>query len=172
MEEHVKKSGKRTVLSSNKESVRIAKTLKRGTMFQEERYLSSDDVYTRVTGQEFQIKSRGRASMSTRDVHNQEVNLQLSSGDVFSAMCTCKAGKSSYCNHVMALLIEIPDYYFHQLADVPEEAACTERARRWGIPGERDFPKESVLVTSVQKHMSSHGINSTLYDPKLEEQTN
>ena len=135
IEEHVKKSGKRTVLSSNKESVPIAKTLKRGTRFQEERYMSSDDVYTRVTGQEFQIKSRCRASMSTRDVHNQE-------GDVLSAKCTCKAGKSSYCNHVMALLIEIADYYLHQLAEVPEEAACTERARRWGIPGERDFPKE------------------------------
>ena len=77
IEEHVKKSGKRTVLSSNKESVPIAKTLKRGTRFQEERYLPSDDVYTRVTGQEFQIKSRCRASMSTRDVHNQEINLVI-----------------------------------------------------------------------------------------------
>ena len=70
--------------------------------------------------------------MSTGDVHNQEVNLQLSSGDVLNAKCTCKAGKSSYCNHVMALLIEIEDYYLHQLAEVPEEEACTERARRWG----------------------------------------
>ena len=43
----------------------------------------------------------------------------------------------------MALLIEIADYYLHQLAEVPEKEACTERARRWGIPaaGERDFPK-------------------------------
>ena len=167
IEEHVKKSGKCTILSSNKESVPIAKTLKRGTRFQEERYLSSDDVYTRVTGQEFQIKSRCRASMSTRDVHNQEVKLQLSSGDVLSTKCTCKTGKSSYCNHVMALLIEIADYYLHQLSEVPEEEACTERARRWGIPGERDFPKESVLVTSVQKHMSSRSINPTLYDPRI-----
>ena len=42
IEEHVKKSGKRTILSSNKESVPTAKTLKRGTRFEEERYLSSD----------------------------------------------------------------------------------------------------------------------------------
>ena len=80
IEEHVKKSGKRTILSSNKESVPIAKTLKRGTGFKEERYLSSHDVYTRVVGQELQIKCRCRASMSTREVDNQEVNLQLSSG--------------------------------------------------------------------------------------------
>ena len=93
--------------------------------------------------------------MSTRDVHNQEVNLQLSSGNVLSAKRTCKAGKSSYCSHVMVLLIEIADYYLHQLAEVPEEEACTERARRWGIPGERDFPKKSVLVTSIQKHVIS-----------------
>ena len=105
--------------------------------------------------------------MSTGEVHNQEVNLQLSSGDVLSAKCTCKAGKNSHCSHVMALLIEIVDYYLRQLVEVPEEEACTEGARRWGIPGERDFPKESVLVKSIQKHMSSRGINPTLYDPRI-----
>ena len=67
----------------------------------------------------------------------------------------------------MALLIEIADYYLHQLAEVSKEEACNERARRRGTPGERDFPKESVLVTSIQKHMSSRGINHTLYDPRI-----
>ena len=63
----------------------------------------------------------------------------------------------------MALLIGIADIYFHQLAEVPEEEACTKRA----IPGEKDFPRESVLVISVQTHISSRGINPTLYDPRI-----
>ena len=67
----------------------------------------------------------------------------------------------------MALLIKITDYYLHQLAEVPGGEACTERARRWGISGEKDFTKKSVLGTSVQRHISSRGINPALYDLRI-----
>ena len=123
----------------------IAKTLKRETRFQEERYLSSDDVCARVTGQEFQIKSRCRASMSTQDVHNQEVNLQLSSGDVLSAKCTCKAGKSSYCNHVMSLLIEITDYYLHQQRSLKKQHVLREQGGG-GSPERETFLKSQYWL--------------------------
>ena len=44
------------------------KTLKRGLKFQEERYLSSDTVYTKVFGNSFMVKAKCRASMSTREI--------------------------------------------------------------------------------------------------------
>ena len=66
----------------------------------------------------------------------------------------------------MALLIEVAEYSLHQFKEIPEERACTEKARRWGIPGEKDFPKEAILSTSIQKHLSSRGINPTMYDPR------
>ena len=98
-----------------------------------------------------------------REFHLQQVSLSLDSGEVASS---CKAGKSGYCNHVMALLIEVAEYSLHQFKEIPEERACTEKARRWGIPGEKNFPKEAILSTSIQKHLSSRGINPTMYDPR------
>ena len=86
---------------------------------------------------------------------------------VSSADCSCPAGKSGYCNHVMALLLELADYSLRGLKKVPEEKACTSVARQWGIPGNKDLPiapvnyhqkasrnnKESAELFKIQKYM-------------------
>ena len=58
------------------------KTLERGLKFQEERYLSSDTVYTKVFGNSFMLKAKCRASMSTREIHELDVSLDVTSGNV------------------------------------------------------------------------------------------
>ena len=65
-----------------------------------------------------------------REYRSQLLSLDLQSGEVPNASCSCKARKSSYCNHVLALLIEIAEDFLHQLEEVPEEMACTDIARR------------------------------------------
>ena len=55
----------------------LKKTLKRGLKFQEERYLSSHTVYTKVFSNSFMVKAKCRASMSTREIHDLEVSLDL-----------------------------------------------------------------------------------------------
>ena len=65
----------------------LKKTLKRGLKFQE-RYLSSDTVYPKVVSNSFMVKAKCRARMSTREIHDLEVSLDLT--------CTWKAGNSGY----------------------------------------------------------------------------
>ena len=93
IDEHRSKSGKRKVDDTSKP---IKKTLKRGLKFQEGRYLSSDTVYTKVFNNFFMVKAKCRASMSTREIHDLEVSLDLTPGSVMVAHCTCKAGNSGY----------------------------------------------------------------------------
>ena len=69
---HRNKSGKRR---ADDVGTPIKKTLKRGAKFQEERYLSSDSVYTKVFNNAFMVKAKCRASMSTREIHDLEVSL-------------------------------------------------------------------------------------------------
>ena len=59
------------------------------------------------------------------------VSLSISTGEVIEGSCSCPAGNSGYCNHVMALLLEIADYSLSQLKEVPDEIACTSRLRQW-----------------------------------------
>ena len=89
-----------------------------------------------------------------------------------NAHCTCKARNSAYCNHIMVLLFEIADYSLDELDEVSEETACASRARVWGILSEKEFPKESILSTTVQKHLASREIKPALYDPRLNTQNN
>ena len=165
IDKHKEKSGKRK-LSSDKEGKPIEKTVKKGLKFKEERYLNADGIYTRCDDQQFYFKAKCRASMAKREVHDLTVSLDILTGDVKAACCTCKADKSSYCNHIMALLFEIADYSLYEMDAVPEEKSCTSRARNWGIPGEKDFPKEPIMSTTVQRQLSRRGINPTLYDPR------
>ena len=142
------------------------KTLKCGSQFKEERYLSADTIFTGTSEEGFLVKSKCKASMK-KEYHSQNVTLQHETGNIISAYCTCKTGKSSYCNHIMALLLELAEYSLYELTEVPSEVACTSKARKWGIPGEKDFPKEPILSTTIQRNLASRGIKSTLYNPCL-----
>ena len=54
-----------------------------------------------------------------------EVGISKINCDIIFAKCSCPAGESGYCNHIMASLFEIPDYSLHQLISIHEEKACT-----------------------------------------------
>ena len=62
------------------------------------------------------------------------VSINCPTSMVSSADCSCPAGKRGYCNHVMALLLELADYSLGGLKKVPEEKTCTSVTRQWGIP--------------------------------------
>ena len=88
--------------SSGKGSA-IIKTLDRGRKFKEERYLSADSVFTTVSENHFNVKAKCKASMK-KEIRRVEVSLDRETSLVVSSKCSCPAGKSRYCNHVMALL--------------------------------------------------------------------
>ena len=81
---------------------------------------------------------------------------------VSSADCSCPAGKRGYCNHVMALLLELADYSLGGLKKVPEEKTCTNVTRQWGIPS-KNLPKVPVMSTTIKKQAVKQGISSMIY---------
>ena len=145
----------------------IIKTLDRGRKFKNERYITSDSIFTKCEKGLFYVKGLCKASMK-KEKRSVAVKRSTISSKVLDGSCSCPAGKSGYCNHVMALLLELADYSLSQLnlfKFVPEEIACTSRLRQWGIPGE-SMQKAPVIETTVQKQPSAKGIISTLYDPR------
>ena len=144
----------------------ITKTLDRGRKFKEERYISSDYIFTHADENYFYIKGQCKASMRP-EKRRLFARLNRLTCEVENAYCSCPAGKSGYCNHVMALLLEIAEYSLKGHKRVPEEVACTSQMRAWGIPGvASSFRKAPVQETTIQKSISNRGISSTLYDPR------
>ena len=102
-----------------------------------------------------------------QELRNVYVALKHKTGKVDFAHCDCPAGKSGYCNHVMALLIQLAEYSLSGIERIPDEIACTSSARQWGIPGNKEVRKGPVMTTAVRKEVSKLGIKCTLYDPRL-----
>ena len=78
------------------------------------------------------------------------VDIDIQTAKVENENCPCPAGQSGYCNHVMALHLELLDYSLKQIKCVPEEVACTSIVRQWSVPGESSY-KIPVMETIVQK---------------------
>ena len=108
----------------------------RGSLFKQERYLTSDTLYTARKGHFFLAKCCCRASMK-KVKRNVLVHISRRTSVVEKASCTCPAGKSGYCNHVMALLHELAEYSLNSLEKAPPEGlhkpvtqmGCTRRQR-------------------------------------------
>ena len=109
----------------------ISKTSVRGRLFQNERFLSRESVYTSSNSMYFYVKARCRASMQ-KEHRKALVQLCKRTGEVYKATCSCPTGKSGYCNHVMALLYEIAEYSLNSLTQVPQEKACTSVSKKVG----------------------------------------
>ena len=119
-------------------------------MFKNERYVKVDDIYTKSCAEIFIVKASCRASMK-QVKRNMRVTLNRESGVVGDAKCDCPAGKSGYCNHLMALLFELADYSLSELKSVPEEVACTSKNRQWGVPSDKFKYPKAVMSTSISR---------------------
>ena len=80
----------------------IMKTTDRIKRFKEERYLSTDDVFAANTERIFYVKGKCKASMK-REIRSMEISINKVNYDIIFEKCSCPAGESSYCTHIMAL---------------------------------------------------------------------
>ena len=144
-------------LSGKSKGLSIKKTLLRGRKFQEERYISSDTIFTYSAKNVFQAKGLCKASMK-KEKREVIVHLSKISSHVMYAYCSCPAGLSGYCNHVMALLLELADYSMKFLKKVPTEISCTSKQRQWGIPGEKNISKAPIMSSTIKRENNKRGI--------------
>ena len=153
-------------LSGKIKSLPIAKTLQKGRKFKYEGFVSSDTIFTAYFDKNFWVKCKCKASMKN-EFRNVNIVLDSNTSRVLKAYCSCPAGKSGYCNHVMALLLLLADYSLQDLKSVPEEVSCTSQSRVWGVPGVANFKYKSSVMESVIHRSDKKGIQCTLYDPRL-----
>ena len=122
----------------------------RGSLFKQERYLTSDTLYTARKGHFFLAKCCCRTSMKN-EKRNALVNISRRTSLVEKASCTCPAGKSGYCNHVMALPQELAEYSLNSLEKVP---------------GDKETVKEPIMRTSIISQTSKKGIEPAIYEAR------
>ena len=157
-------------LKSGKKGKAIIKTRDRGRKFFEERYITSGDTFTKTNKNTITFKGKCKASMKA-ETRSMNVVIGLKRSKVIKGHCNCPAGKSGYCNHVMALLFQIADYSLHLLQTIPDEVSCTSKKRQWGVPADKQKYPLPVMSTKVIGEKKK-GVSSTLYDPRINQNKN
>lgn len=168
---HRNKSGKRKHQKEGKGDHSVAKTTLRGAHFKKERFVDADTIYCGFENNFCYVKGACKASKRAKTIYWISVAFHQESGSVLYANCQCPSGKSGYCNHIMAMLMELAEYSLLQLARIPEEVACTSRAREWGIPRSLTGRNTPILDVTVKKMKVDQfstrvGIESTLYEAR------
>ena len=98
--------------------------------------------------------------------------------DAVHGYCTCVAGSSGYCNHVMALLYQISHFSKSTANKIPDDISKTSIPQIWNKPRVQGITPELVMSCGVVKVKSevaqdsgrvrSDHISSSLYEARRE----
>ena len=137
IDSHIASSGKK----QNSEHHSLPTGLRKAKAFLEDEYLH--DIQTAHDQRYFYYRAKCFHSFKTReDPHNLKLALCISSGEVKYAFCgpTCAAGKSGFCNHILALMLKVCKYSLYDCKDVRDlkheedenpATACTSALQNW-----------------------------------------
>lgn len=109
-------------------------------------------------------------SQRIREQPHQLWILCKTSGEIVCSYCSCTAGLSTCCNHVIAALYKVE---FANIKGV-NDPACTEKACAWNNSGKKDVQPKKIKEMVIREHNRTHpdqkyDINSTdrrNFDPR------
>ena len=181
MNMHILKSAKH--IDPHSKSHSVPTSMRKAKTFLEDEYLNdlsvaSDQVH-------FFFKCKCHHSFRKNDPpHNLKVALDLISGEVKNASCTCVAGQVGFCYHILALLMKICKLSLYGCKDVSEleeeddmqpTKSCTSTLQLWHRKGRGDaiYP-QPVMEISVKKtkldgssqSSKEPGLNCLLYEAR------
>ena len=68
-----------------------------------------------------------------------------------SAKCSCVAGASGYCHHVVGLLFYMSHCKHLGLKSLPDELACTSLPQMWSVPRQKKIANKATQDIMVKK---------------------
>ena len=154
---HISKSGKYFDPQSKNQTVPTS--MRKAKTFLDDEYLK--EVLATSDEKHFYFKCLCHHNFKKNDPpHNLRV-LDLVSGEVKNAVCSCVAGKVGFCNHVLAVMMKICKLNLYDCKDVSEldrdddmlpTEACTSSLQTWHRKGRGDsIQSQPVMEVNVKK---------------------
>ena len=75
---------------------------------------------------------------------------------VTRALCSCIAGKSGKCSHVVGLIKQLIHYAMMKTKRVPDDLTCTQMQQTWHKPRPSQIEAESVMNVSFRRVSQSY----------------
>lgn len=165
IEKHVKDSGKKY---QNSDHHSLPTGLQKAKAFLADEYLH--EIQTHFDERYFYYKAKCFHSFKVHDApHNLKLVLCIVTGGVKFAYCgpSCAAGKSGFCNHILALMMKVCKYSLYDCKDVRDlkdeedenpTRACTSALQNWHksrTEGIRSQPVMEVVVSNPANNAES-----------------
>ena len=155
---HISKSGKSFDPQSKNHTVPTC--IRKAKTFLDDEYLK--EILATSDQKHFYFKCFCYHSFKKNDPpHKLTVALDIVSGEVKNAECSCVAGKIGFCNHVLALMMKICKFCLYDCKDVSEldrdddmlpTEACTSSLQTWHRRGRGDsIQSQPVMEINVKK---------------------
>lgn len=159
MDRHIANSGKKHQNSADNHTLPTG--LRKAKAFLADEYLH--EIQTHHDQRYFYYRAKCFHSFKTREEpHNLKLALCIVSGEVEHAYCgpSCAAGKSGFCNHILAFMMKVCKYSLfgcenvRELRDEEDEnprTACTSALQSWHrsrLDGIRSQPVMEVVVSN------------------------
>jgi len=100
--------------------------------------------------------------------HSLEATIKLADKSL-AGRCSCVAGLSGYCNHVIGLLYYLAHCKQLGLKSLPDDLTCTSMKQRWSVPRGKKIEQKEIQDILVKKPQIgadySKFIKSNLYSP-------
>lgn len=169
---HISKSGKSLDRQSKDHSVPTSMS-KAKTVLDDE-YLK--DVLAASDEEHFYFKSLCHHSFRRNDPpHNLKIALDLVSGQVRNASCSCVAGQVGFCNHILALMMKICKFSLYACKVISEldrdedmlsTETCTSTLQSWHRKGRGDkIHSQPVMEILVEKPKLDDGHAQSSKEP-------
>ncbi|XP_078000273.1 uncharacterized protein LOC144452932 isoform X1 [Glandiceps talaboti] len=75
-----------------------------------------------------------RSMRKSESPHKIEVDISRVLRKVTNANCSCKAGLSGHCSHVIGLIKSLQGLKLHNFTNVPAQLSCTSIPQQWHVP--------------------------------------
>ena len=158
---HISKSGKK--LDPKKEEHSIPSGLQKAKSFLTDEYLQ--DIKAASDSNFFYVKSLCHQSFKKNDPpHNLKIALCLITAEVKYVYCSCAAGKVGFCNHVLALMMQLCKRTLYECKDTRDlnedlneeddlcpKVACTSSLQLWHKVGRGDKIQPKPVIQLVIK---------------------
>lgn len=83
--------------------------------------------------------------------------------------CSCVAGASGYCHHVVGLLFYMSHCKHLGLKSLPDQLTCTSLPQMWSVPRQKKIANKAIQDVMVKKPQAGADytkfVKSTLYSP-------
>ena len=158
MDRHIANSGKK---HRNSEYHSLPTGLPKAKAFLVDEYLH--EIQTHQDQSYFYYRAKCFHSFKVREEpHNLKLALCIVSGEVEYAYCgpSCAAGKSGFCNHILALMMKVCKYSLYDCTDVRDlkdeedenpTTACTSALQTWHksrLDGIHSQPVMEVVISN------------------------